>query len=324
MYDWNHLRSFLELARGGSAAAAAKALRINQSTVQRHVAALERELGRALIERTAQGYQLTAHGERLRQSAEAVENAAYGFQRQAELLDGAPAGHVRVTSLVTIGERMIRAGFLDRFQATYPGITVEMTMGQRVLDLSRGEADVAIRGGGPGGDEALVGRRIADFPWAIYASRAFVERHGRPNSPAQIPRFSIVELTDELERLPAVRWMKSHSQGAPIAARCGNVPSVQLAVSSGAGIAPLPAVYAAEHSDLVCVFEPIPEFYYPMYLFTHRALRGVPRIKLFYDFCVRELKPVLFTGAMRAAAVGKESSARAGLRPPSENPVHPA
>ena len=69
MYDWNHLRSFLELARGGSAAAAAKALRLNQSTVQRHVAALERELGRVLIERTAQGYQLTAHGESLRQYA---------------------------------------------------------------------------------------------------------------------------------------------------------------------------------------------------------------------------------------------------------------
>lgn len=303
MYDWNHLRSFLELARGGSAAAAARALRVNQSTIQRHVAALEKELGRALVERSAHGYRLTEHGKSMLRHAETVEKAAYALQRQAELLDNAPSGHVRVTTLVTIGERIMRAGFLDRFRARHPGITVEMMMCQRVMDLSKGEADVAIRGGGPGGDDALLGRRIASLPWAIYASRAFVERCGRPNRPAEISRFRIVELTDELEHLPAVRWMKSHSQGASIAARCGNVPSVQLAIRSGAGIAPLPAVYAQEYNDLVCLFEPTPEFSYPMYLFTHKALRSVPRIKMFYEFCVRELKPVLFTGAIPRASL---------------------
>ena len=83
-------------------------------------------------------------------------------------------------------------------------------MEQRALDLSRGEADIAIRGGGAD-DSSLVGRKIADLPWAIFASAAFVARHGRPNSPADLARFSVVEFADDLASLPAARWMKSHA-----------------------------------------------------------------------------------------------------------------
>jgi DNA-binding transcriptional LysR family regulator len=184
-----------------------------------------------------------------------------------------------------------------------------MVMGQRALDLCKGEADIAIRGGGPG-SETLVGRKIADLPWGIYASRAFVERHGRPKSAADIQRFSIVELIDELEKLPAAHWMSAHAPTAQVAARCGNVPSAHLAVRAGAGLAPLPVVYASEDKDLVCVVGPIPELDYPVYLLTHKALRSVPRIKLFYDFCVRELNPVLLTGMMRASTADRQTIRR--------------
>ena len=126
-------------------------------------------------------------------------------------------------------------------------------MEQRALDLSKGEADIAIRGGTLDGDPALVGRKIAEVPWGIYASRSFVERHGRPSAPADIDSFSIVELVDEIEALPAARWMKTHAPTARVAARCSNIPSVHLAIKSGAGIAPLPAVYAAADEELVCV-----------------------------------------------------------------------
>ena len=99
--------------------------------------------------------------------------------------------------------------------------------------------------------------------------------------------------------MPAARWMQAHAQGAPIAARCGNVPSVVLAVKAGAGLAVLPAVHAAGDDDLVCVLGPLPALAYPMYLFVHKDLRRVPRVRAFFEFCRRELKPVLLTGAMR-------------------------
>jgi DNA-binding transcriptional LysR family regulator len=114
-----------------------------------------------------------------------------------------------------------------------------------------------------------------------------------------LDRFGIIELTDELERVPAARWMQAHTRGAAIAARCGNVPSAVLAAKAGAGLAALPTVHAAKEDELICVLGPIPELAYPMYLFVHKDLRRTPRISAFFEFCQRELKPVLLTGAMR-------------------------
>ena len=243
---------------------------------------------------------LTAHDPRqLLVHAEQVEATVNALQRQSATLDNRAAGLVKLTSQVTVGQRIIKSGFLDSLHSRHPGITVELIMEQRVLDLSKGEADIAIRGGTLDGDPALVGRKITEVPWGIYASRSFVERHGRPSAPADIDSFNIVELVDEIEALPAARWMKTHAPTGRVAARCSNVPSVHLAIKSGAGIAPLPAVYAAADEDLVCVFGPLPELNYPMFLLTHRDLRKVPRINAVFEFCLSELKSVLMRGEMK-------------------------
>ena len=171
-------------------------------------------------------------------------------------------------------------------------------MEQRALDLSKGEADIAIRGGGPG-NSALVGKKIAEVPWGIYASHSFVERYGQPSTPVEIENFSVVELVDEIADLPAARWMKLNARKAKSAAKCSNIPGVHLAIKAGAGIAPLPAVYAAADKDLVCVLGPVPELNYPMFLLSHRDLRTAPRVSAVFEFCLRELKSVLLRGEMR-------------------------
>jgi DNA-binding transcriptional LysR family regulator len=299
MFDWNDLRYFLAIARGASTGAAAKALGVNQSTVQRRIRALEAALDRSLAERQAGGYRLTAHGQQLLAYAEQVEATVSALQRQSTTLDNRATGLVKLTTLVTVGQRIIKSGFLDAFHSGHPGITVELIMEQRALDLSKGEADIAIRGGVLDDDPELVGRKIAEVPWGIYASRSFVERHGQPSTPADIDGFSIIELVDEIESLPAARWMKKHAPKARVAARCSNVPSVHLAIKSGAGIAPLPSVYAAADDELVCVLGPLPELDYPMFLLAHRDLRKVPRVNAVFEFCLGELKSVLMRGEMK-------------------------
>lgn len=296
MFDWNDLRHFLALARAGSMAAAAQTLGVNSSTVQRRVAALERVTGTQLVERSAHGYALTAQGQALLSEAASVEAEMYALHRRLATMDGSAQGRVRFTSLVTIGQRIIKSGLLDRFHALHPGITVEMIMDQRIVDLTKGEADIALRGGGAG-SEALVGLKIADLPWGIFASRAFVARYGPISHIEDLMRVSIVELTDELEAVPAARWMKAHSDQSAVAARCSNIPSAVLAVKAGAGLAPLPAVHAAEDDDLVCVFGPVPSLSYPIYLLAHRDLRKVLRVDAFFKFCSRELKAVLLPRA---------------------------
>lgn len=298
MFDWNDLRHFLAVAQGGSMGAAARSLGVDLSTVQRRLAALEKALGVPLVERRPDGYALTQQGQAILGEATQVEAAIDALQRRLATLNGGGQGHVRVASLVTIGQRIIRSGLVDRFHAAHPGITVEMVMGQRIADLAKNEADIAIRGGAAHCD-ALIGMKIADLPWGIYASRDYVARHGKPAGKEDLASFDVVELIDELQRVPAARWMQAHANGARVAARCGNVPSAMLAVKAGAGLAALPAVPAAEDDSLVCVLGPLPELAYPMYLLVHRDLRRVPRVAAFFEFCRRELRPVLLTGVMR-------------------------
>jgi DNA-binding transcriptional LysR family regulator len=296
-FDWNDLRYFLAIAHQGSTGAAAKALGVNQSTVQRRLRALEVGLGCVLAERHAGGYRLTISGQRLLGRVTDVEIAIDAVRRQVVALDIKEEGPVRVTCLVTIGQRILTSGLLNTFHERHPGMIVELLMDQRVLDLSKGEADMAIRGGSMGVG-ALVGRKIADVPWGIYASRAFIERHGRPNDPWDINRFTVVELTDELKTLPAVRWMEAHASRARVAARGANVPSVHFAVKSGAGLAPLPAVYAAADAELVSLFGTMPDLDYPIFLVAHKDVRKSPRVNAFFEFCIRELKPVLLPHTM--------------------------
>jgi DNA-binding transcriptional LysR family regulator len=303
MFDWNDLRYFLAVAHHGSLGSAATMLGVNQSTVQRRLRAMETAVGCPLAKRQPEGYRLTAAGRELLAHAEKVETSIADLQRKLAGLDRAATGPVKLTSHVTVGQRIINSGLLDRFHSRHPGIAIELIMEQRALDLSKGEADIAIRGGGAN-DGSLVGRKIADLPWAIFASAAFVGRHGRPNSPADLACFSVVEFTDDIASLPAARWMKSHAPDARVAARCSNVPSVHLAIKSGAGLAPLPAVYASADRELVNVLGPLPELDYPIFLLAHKDIRRLPRVNAVFEFCVRELKPVLTRGAMKRSQQG--------------------
>jgi DNA-binding transcriptional LysR family regulator len=295
MFDWNDLRHLLAVAREGSTLAAAKALRVNQSTVHRHLAALEKDLGCKLVERHPTGYRLTELGRQLQVHAERMEEGAAALQRHIASSDKGMIGCIRMTCSTAVGHRLMKSGLLGRFNKRYPGLKIELIMTERLLSLSKGEADVAIRGGEPT-DESLVGKKIADVAWGIYATRSYVERNGSPKSPEDLNGHSVIGFVDGIAEHKAARWLRSKAPRATICGESGNIPSVLLAVKSGAGLAPLPAPLGDSDGELVCVLGPIPELSYPMYLLTHRDLRRAPRVSAFFDFCLSELRPIL-TGA---------------------------
>ena len=191
------------------------------------------------------------------------------------------------------------------FRRAYPGLKIELLMTERLLSLSQGEVDIAICGGEPK-DESLVGKKIADVAWAIYATRSYIARHGSPKSPEEINGHSI-GFADGIADHKAARWLRAKAPRARICGKNGNIPSVLLALKSGAGLAPLPAPVGDNDDELVRVLGPFPELSYPMYLLTHRELRRMPRVCAFFDFCSRELRPV-FRGA---APRGKRAKSRA-------------
>jgi len=154
-FDWNDLRHFLAVARAGSTLAAAKVLRVNQSTVHRRLTALEECLGCALAERHPTGYRLTELGKQLQSYAEKVEDAVGAFQRHVASFDKGIRGTVRLTCSTGVAHLIMTSQVLDVFHARHPALKVELLMTESMFDLAKGEADVAIRGGQPK-DEALI------------------------------------------------------------------------------------------------------------------------------------------------------------------------
>ena len=164
-------------------------------------------------------------------------------------------------------------------------------MSDRYLDLARGEADVALRSGDPD-DPDLVGRKIADSVWAVYASKSYVQHHGRPDSAADLARHSLVGFDGTMAGHRAAKWLAEVAPGATIAARNNSVLGVLLAVKSGVGVAPLPTTIADTDEDLVQVLPPVPALARGWYLLAHPSLRHTPRIAAFFDFIVEELPAV--------------------------------
>jgi len=295
MFEWDDLRYFLAVARQGSTIAAGRALHVNQSTVQRRLAALERRIGRPLVKRQPTGYRLTELGEEMVTYAERVEQAVLAFEQHLEAARREAVGVVRVTCPEPLVYRITKSSLLDRFHARYPGIRVEFVMSDKYLDLAKGEVDVALRSGDTDDDE-LVGRKIADSIWAVYASRKYVEQHGKPERVEDLERHPLVGFDDTMTNHRAAKWLQQVAPNGKIVARNNSVLGLLYAVKAGIGVAPLPTALGDTEEDLVRVLEPIPELARVWRLLTTPELRRTPRVAAFFDFMIEEiatLKPIL-------------------------------
>jgi DNA-binding transcriptional LysR family regulator len=201
-----------------------------------------------LVERRPSGYRLTKVGEELRPLAERIETAVQDLERRAVSSNADLVGTVRVTCPETVGYRMMKTRLLDAFRTRYPGLRIELIMVDRVLDLAKGEADIAFRTAPPQ-DNALVSRKLADVPWALFASRSYVSNRGQPERLEDVNKHDVIGFGGLIAEHPAARWLRSVAPDGRIAAICTTTPALVLAVKSGAGLAPLPVVVAAEEPD---------------------------------------------------------------------------
>jgi DNA-binding transcriptional LysR family regulator len=290
MLDWNDLRYFLAVAREGSTLAASKSLGVSQPTVQRRLAALEKQAGRSLVERHPTGYRLTDVGKSLVPFAARIEENVTELERHLTSSDQSLAGVIRVTCPEADIAHLL-APIFDRFHTKYPKLHLEFILTDRKLDLAKGEADIALRGGKPG-DDVLVGRKIVDTPWALYASRDYVERRGKPERSEDLDRHAIIAYTGPMKSLRCVRWLHAAAPNAPTAAYSNSVLGALAAAKTGTGLALLPIHIANTEPDLLCALELPPEFTEPVTLMVHPDLRNTPRIRAFIDFFFSEIRAV--------------------------------
>jgi DNA-binding transcriptional LysR family regulator len=295
MFDWNDLKYFLALARHGSTLAAGRALGVDASTVQRRVAELERRIGQPLVNREPTGYRLTAFGDAMRAQAERVEQEVQGFQQLAQAARDEAVGVVRVTCPEPIVLRLQASTLLERFQARHPRLRVEFVMSDRYLDLMKGEADVALRSGDTD-DGALLGRKIADSYWAIYASRRYIEQHGRPSTVDELTQHTLIGFDDTMSKHRAAQWLKRVAPEGQVVARNNSVLGLVHSAKAGMGLAPLPLPIGDAEPELVRVLGPIDELTRIWRVLVAPELRHSARVAAFFDFIVDEadaLRPIL-------------------------------
>jgi DNA-binding transcriptional LysR family regulator len=217
---------------------------------------------------------------------EDVERSVLTFQRQLMSAGQELRGTLRVTCPEGMASRLL-APLIESFRAKYPELRVDLIMTDRRLDLAKGEAEVAIRAHEPG-DASLFARKIADSRWAVYASRSYIERHGRPRSIEDLDRHHVIEFGGEIAHSHASRWLRTVAPGARIAARGNSMLGVLAAVKSAAGLAPLPMLIVWPEDDLEPVLPPVPELDSKVYLVMHSDLRRTARVRAFCDYIVAE------------------------------------
>src|SRR6202000_3181752 len=117
----------------------------------------------------------------------------------------------------------------------YPGLQLELVMADRFFDLSKGEADIAIRSrGGEPEDPSLAGRKITDLNWALYASQSYVERHCPLQQSEDIARHCVIKCTGPMARHAAVRCLSVVASNAKVGAYSESWPGLIMALKSGA------------------------------------------------------------------------------------------
>ncbi|WP_332772607.1 LysR family transcriptional regulator [Phenylobacterium sp.] len=302
MFDWNDLRAFLAVARGGSTLAAAKVLGINQTTVARRIEALEANLGLKLFERTQSGSRLTEAGQTLVADADGVERAAEGFAHQAQALQRGMAGSLRVTVNEILGNAFLTPALME-FRRLYPEIRIDTLVTDAFLDLDKGEADVAIRGtAAPLADSDLISRKLSDVEWAVYCSRDYAIRHGVPTRPEDLGRHVLIGGEGSLAMMPVMQWIQAQAPDAEVHTRSSSLTNLMVASRAGLGIAPLP-VMAADQEPELCRCMEIAGMASAVYVMVRADMKDVRRVRVFIDFLAPHFAALRRTYEVRGEAV---------------------
>lgn len=279
--NWDALQAFLAVARTGRVSTAARRLEVEHTTVARRLAALEAQLGVPLFYRTSGGYLLTAHGHAAHAQAEAMEAAALALAARAREAAGASAGRVRLALAPEFASHWV-APRLGAFRAKHPAIELQLLVGTRQRDLSRGEAELAVQSPRPH-HQNLVAVRIARVSLGLYVSKARARGARRQiTSAADLRGLPLFTYTAAFQMLQSAGWFQPVLAEAWIAMQTNSTHALLAAAQAGAGVAVLPRFVARTCTDLVAISGDVAAN--DVLLVTHPEFRRDPRVRAVAEF----------------------------------------
>ncbi len=283
--DWDDLRVFNAVVQAGSLRGASIALGINHSTVFRRLNRLEKAIGARLFDRLPEGYALTQAGDELAPYAARIGEQVDALSLSLLGKDFKPGGTVRITAPDNIAYTFL-PGYIDAFLDDYPDIRVELVAGGASLDLTRREADIAIRAT-PKPPDYLIARKVCRLAWAFYASPAYLDARGHPGDINDLAEQRMIGADGALEKLPAMRWLDKRLSDR-IVVRCNTLDGMSALAEAGLGIALMPDDQFKP--TLERLFEARPRVVSDLWLLTHPELRRTERVRLMVEHLMAKMR----------------------------------
>lgn len=284
--NWDDLKHFISVARAGSLARAAEMLGVNHSTVFRRINNLEQALGAKLFTRLSEGYQLSEEGKDVLKYVDEMSARVNDIQRLLDNQNEELRGPVRLTAPHNLAYRFL-PGYIQDFQAIYPEININLLVTNADCDLSRREADLAIRASSAPPDY-LVGQRLFSLGWSAYAAPAYLERFGHPAGEAELADHRVISAHVDLTFLPAFRWLDKNVPADNIVARSNDLVSMSALAVTGIGIAVLPDDQAKP--ELERLFKVDFAQTSDIWALIHPDMKRCRRLKVFRDYLIRRFR----------------------------------
>jgi len=278
--DWDNARIFLAIHRAGTLRGAAAQLDIDQATVGRRLAAMEKSLNAKLFLRTPGGYVATPAGDLAASAAEQMETAADRLQREMQGIDHRLSGTIRVATSDTMAAHFV-VDAMQRLHVRHPDIRIVLSAATQLSSLTRREADLAIRTVRPDSPD-LISRHLTRRTLGLYASKAYLKKHGMPTQGNALAGHDIVIYQHSVAPRHAEKLCGEPVANARVAMEVNTGLILHEAVKAGLGIGELATHIAVTTPELVRIW-PEREQSYEVYLVMHSDLSRSARVRAAAD-----------------------------------------
>ena len=286
MEDLNDLRLVALIAQTHSLSGAANRLGVNHATVFRRITQLENRVAVRLFERTSGRYHTTPAGDELARAGALMDDTATQALLRVAGQDLRPSGTVRISTTDSMALAILLP-IMALCRAQYPQITLTVSVDNHAVNLSRRDADLAVRPTSRP-PEHLIGKRIGALHFGVYAAKSYL---WRTRKVVDFRSHEWIALDDSQSGHRTLRWLESVKPLAEVGLRANSFGIIRQACMDGLGLAMLPSFMGDATSALQAVGDPVPECATALWLLTHPDLRETTRVKVVYKNLARGVEP---------------------------------
>lgn len=290
--SWDDYRIFLQVANSGSLYGASKQLSLNHSTIFRRIKVLEESLKTRLFERLPSGYVLTAAGEQLFTEIKGLNEKIDLATNQILGRDISLRGNIRLAVSDTLGFSVL-PDLIQKFHQKHPEILVELIISTQMYDLSKRQADIALRVTNDP-PQHLFGKKIGDIKVGILSAKKSAKIAKKKTLEELLEQEKWVLGCEELANQKNTSWLMKKCPSRNFVAAANHMMAIASIVKSGIGFGVIP-IYLAKIFPTLVVHHRVPELDSEMWILTHYDMRQNAKIKVLMQFLNEEIKTILKT-----------------------------